>query len=52
MKRDYPTKFGQYYSTKYEQEPRTPWLLIAAMSYVIALTVVVGLVLSGIVGGG
>lgn len=52
MKRIYPSKFGQYYSTKDERAPRTPWLLIAAIFYVIILAGVVGLVLAGIVGGG
>ena len=51
MKRIYPSKFGQYYSTNDEQEPRKTWLLIAAVFYVIILAGVVGLVLAGIVGG-
>ena len=52
MKRIYPSKFGLYYSTKDEQEPRKTWLLIAAIFYVIILAGVVSLVLAGIVGGG
>ena len=52
MKRIYPSKFGEYYSTKDEQEPRKTWLLIAAIFYVIILAGVVSLVLAGIVGGG
>ena len=42
MKRIYPSKFGQYYSTKDEQEPRTPWLLMAALFAILALAGMVG----------
>ena len=42
MKRDYPTKFGQYYSTKGEQEPKTPWLLMVVLFAVLALAGMVG----------
>ena len=42
MKRDYPSKFNQYYSTKDEQEPRTPWLLMAALFAILALAGMVG----------
>ena len=42
MKRIYPSKFGQYYSTKDEQEPRTPWLLMAVLFAILALAGMVG----------
>ena len=42
MKRDYPTKFGQYYSTKDESEPRTPWLLMVVLFAILALAGAVG----------
>ena len=42
MKRIYPSKSGQYYSTKDEQEPRTPWLLMAALFAILALAGMVG----------
>ena len=42
MKRIYPSKFGQYYSTKDEQEPRTPWLLMVVLFAILALAGMVG----------
>lgn len=42
MKRDYPTKFGQYYSTQSEQEPKTPWLLMVVLFAILALAGMVG----------
>ena len=42
MKRIYPSKFGQYYSTKDEQEPRTPWLLMVVLLAILALAGMVG----------
>ena len=42
MKRIYPSKSGQYYSTKDEQEPRTPWLLMVVLFAILALAGIVG----------
>ena len=42
MKRIYPSKSGQYYSTKDEQEPRTPWLLMVVLFAILALAGMVG----------
>lgn len=42
MKRIYPSKFGQYYSTKDEQEPRTPWPLMAALFAMLVIACMVG----------
>ena len=42
MKRIYPSKSGQYYSTKDEQEPRTPWLLMVVLLAILALAGMVG----------
>ena len=42
MNRNYPTKFGQYYSTADEKDPPTPWLLLAVMLALLAFAAWVG----------
>ena len=42
MKRIYPSKFGQYYSTSTECEPRFPWLTLAGLVSMLVLAAIVG----------